>query len=262
MNIFYRQMTEPIDISSPDNARFKLWKSLLGSRGIKRHGKALVSGTKIVPELMRIRPEIVEGCLYCARAALPEPHFLTELPQFRLKNELFRELDVHGTGYPLLLVKIPDIPEFDPGSVHANLSLLIPFQDPVNVGAVIRSAAAFGIRSVVLLKEAAHPYHTKSIRAGGTAVFLVSYSSGPSIHDIHDLPFPVVALSSDGIPVGSFRFPGTCALLPGVEGPGMPDDIAPDYTVSVPIEPDIESLNAAVAVSIVLYEFRKKQTEE
>ena len=253
-------MTGPIDISSPDNSRFKLWKSLLGSRGIKRYGKALVSGSKIIPELMRILPEIVEGCLWCAQNTLPDSPLLSEIQQYRLKNSLFRELDVHGTGYPLLLVKIPDIPEFDPGSAHIDLSLLIPFQDPVNVGAVIRSAAAFGIRNVVLLKEAAHPYHTKSIRAGGTAVFLVSYSRGPSIYDMQELPFPVVALSTDGVPVSRFRFPDTCALLPGIEGPGIPEDITTDYTISVPIDPGIESLNAAVAVSIVLYEYRRRQT--
>ena len=74
--------------------------------------------------------------------------------------------------------------------------------------------------------------------------------------------FPVVALSSDGVPVSRFRFPGTCALLPGVEGPGMPGDIETDYTVSIPMAPDIESLNAAVAVSIVLYEYRRRQTEK
>ena len=253
-------MTGPIDISSPDNSRFKLWKSLLGSRGIKRYGKALVSGSKIIPELMNIHPEIVEGCLYCAQITLPDSLLLSEIQQYRLKDGLFRELDVHGTGYPLLLVNIPDIPEFDPDSAHAGLSLLIPFQDPVNVGAVIRSAVAFGIRNVVLLKEAAHPYHTKSIRAGGTTVFLVSYTSGPSIYGIQELPFPVVALSVDGVNVSRFRFPGTCALLPGIEGPGIPEDITPDFTVSVPIDPDVESLNAAVAVSIVLYEYRRMQT--
>lgn len=253
-------MTGHIDISSPENSRFKRWKSLLASRGIKRYGKALVSGSKIVPELMRIHPEIVEGCLFSERNVLTYPSFLSEIRQYRLTSDLFRKLDVYGTGYPLLLVKIPAMPAFDPDSPHVGLSLLIPFQDPVNVGAVIRSAVAFGIRNIVLLKEAAHPYHTKSIRAGGTAVFLVSYSSGPSIYDIQTLPFPVVALSTNGVPVSRFSFPDTCALLPGIEGPGIPDAISPDFTVSVPIDPDIESLNAAVAVSIVLYEYRRMQT--
>ncbi|MFC1573944.1 TrmH family RNA methyltransferase [Candidatus Latescibacterota bacterium] len=247
-----------MDISSPENSRFKCWKSLLGRRGIKRYGKALVSGSKIVLELMRIHPEIVDGCLFSERNILPLSSFLSETQKYRLTSDLFRELDVYGTGYPLLLVNIPAIHAFDPDSPHVGLSLLIPFQDPVNVGAVIRSAVAFGIRKIVLLKEAAHPYHPKSIRAGGTAVFLVSYSSGPSIHDIKQLPFPVVALSSDGIPVSRFTFPGTCALLPGIEGPGLPGDITPDYMVSVPIDPEIESLNAAVAVSIVLYEYQRR----
>ena len=62
-------------------------------------------------------------------------------------------------------------------------TLFIPFQDPENVGAVIRSAAAFGVARVVLLKEAAHPFHPRSSRAAGSALFQVPLYQGPSIRN-------------------------------------------------------------------------------
>lgn len=250
-------MPGPVDIVSSTNSRFKTWKTLLGSKGIKQHHLAIVSGSKLVHEIIRLKPGIVEGCLSTLKGE-PDPELVAGRPWFRLKNGLFRELDVHGTGYPLLLVKIPDIPDCDSRTFDNAMTLLIPFQDPGNVGAVIRSAAAFGMDKIVLLSEAALPFHPKSIRAGGTSVFQVAYRKGPSISRLDTVPVPIVGLSSDGVPVYDFTFPEHCALLPGLEGPGLPNSVNTDFTVSIPIEPHVESLNAAVAVSIALYEYRRK----
>jgi len=250
-------MSGPVDIVSSSNARFKTWKTLLGSRGIKQHNLALVSGSKLVREIIRLKPDSVRGCISTIKGE-PDPELVSGIPWFRLENSLFRELDVHGTGYPLLLVKIPDIPDCDSLTFGNAITLLIPFQDPVNVGAVIRSAAAFGMDMIVLLSEAALPFHPKSIRAGGTAVFQVLYRNGPSIDQLDTVPVPIVGLSTVGVPVSDFTFPERCALLPGLEGPGLPSGVTADFTVSIPIEPHVESLNAAVAVSIALYEYRRK----
>ena len=52
-------------------------------------------------------------------------------------------------------------------------------------------------------------------------------------------------------------FPPSFALLPGVEGPGLPDHIAKEHRVSIPMKPGVESLNAATATAIALYEWRR-----
>ena len=141
--------------------------------------------------------------------------------------------------------------------------LLVPFQDPVNVGAVVRSAAAFGVRNVVLLREAATPFHPKSIRAGGSTVFLALFHEGPSIRDIREtFPGPVVALSMDGEDIDRFEFPETFALLPGMEGQGLPEGIEFDHRVRIPMEPEVESLNAAAATAVALYEWKRRKKPE
>ncbi len=247
---------EVVEITSASNASFREWKTLLSGRGIRKNGLALVSGEKIISEVLSLKPEIVRAWIGAPRLADAPGSLMPEIPRYRLDRELFRELDVHGTDYPLLLVGIPPIRTLEAG-LSEGVMLLIPFQDPANVGAVIRSAAAFGVRTVVLLREAANPYHPKSIRAAGAAVFLTSFVEGPSISGLPDLPLPVVALSAEGEDLYDFPFPERFALLPGVEGPGLPEGIEPDFLIRIPMEADVESLNAAVATSIALYEWRR-----
>jgi tRNA G18 (ribose-2'-O)-methylase SpoU len=180
---------------------------------------------------------------------------------YRLESALFNELDTFGTDYPLLVVKVPEIPLYDSSIRTPPLLLLVPFQDPSNVGAVIRSAVAFDLTTIMLLDEAASPYHPKSIRASGGYVFAASFVRGPSIRSI-DIPgIPVIGLSSSGVPMSSFTFPEPCALLPGIEGPGLPD--APWLTekVAIPISPRVESLNAAVATAIALYAWHENRSK-
>ena len=180
------------------------------------------------------------------------------VPVFRLSNELFRELDIYGTKYPLLIVSVPEFENFNYTTFSDKILLLVPFQDPVNVGAVIRSAAAFGVRKIMLLEEASTPFHPKSIRASGTQVFNVDYIKGISVYKLSDFPMPIITLSSDGVNINEFEFPERFALLPGLEGPGLPDTVQSDFKVSIPMEPFVESLNATVATSIVLYEWKKR----
>jgi 16S rRNA (guanine(527)-N(7))-methyltransferase RsmG len=248
---------DAIAITSQSNPAFREWKSLLGGRGIRKAGLALVSGRKIIEEVIQLRPEMIRAWIRSPRQEEPPASFPEGIPTHVLSAELFRELDVHGTGYPLLLVGIEDFTPLSEGAPEEDVVLLIPFQDPANVGAAIRSAAAFGIRSVVLLREAAHPFHPKSIRAGGTAVFLTRYFEGPSIESVGvEMSLPVVALSPDGADIRSFRFPRRFALLPGREGPGLPEGMTPYAAVRIPMEPDIESLNAAASVAVALFAWR------
>ena len=248
-----------VDVSSSSNKSYKEWKALLTGRGIKRHGKALVSGPKVVSELFNLYPERIQGWITIPDGSPPPTEMSCNIPWYRLNKNLFRELDIHGTGHPLLVVKIPEPVPFREEDAAEKIILLIPFQDPSNIGAVIRSAAAFGVTTVVLLEEAAHPFHPKSIRAAGTSVFTVKCMKGPSIKRIEKIGRPVIALSTDGCDISTFGFPERFALLPGLEGPGLPEGLKADYTVSIPIEPPVESLNAAVATSIALYELGKKR---
>ncbi len=240
------------DLESPGNPTYKDLKKLLSARGIKKQNQALVSGARLVADILAGHRKRCLAWISKSEKQLP-PHSLPAgAAWYRLAPELFEALDVLGTGSPLLLVQTTEIGRWEPKQGLARgCTVLVPFQDPENVGAVIRSAVAFGAESVILLAESAHPFHPRAMRASGGAVMHANLMQGPSINDLTD-DLPVVALSMKGALISEFEFPKTFALLPGLEGPGLPEKFR-DRAVSVPISSRVESLNAASAAAVALY---------
>ena len=176
-----------------------------------------------------------------------------------LKKALFNELDLFNTKGPLLEVDLPEFGEWD-RTAGPGCTLLVPFQDPVNVGSAVRSAAGFGVKDVVMLEGAAHPFHPKSVRSSAGAVFAVRFMRGPALHDLPSVLGAggpeLIALDRGGRPLPGVTFPERFLLLPGIEGPGLPDELKA-RAVAIPLDDAIESLNAPVALSIALYEWRR-----
>jgi tRNA G18 (ribose-2'-O)-methylase SpoU len=171
---------------------------------------------------------------------------------------LLDELDVFGTHASLLLITLPEILPWSPEEgFDEGCSLLIPFQDPENVGAVIRSAAAFGVSQVILLAESAHPFHPKALRASGGAVLSVRLRQGPALGEL-PAHLPILALSAEGADLHQTAFPPAFGLLAGMEGPGLPEPWR-RRALRIPIRKEVESLNAAAAVSVALYEWRRRK---
>ncbi len=124
------------------------------------------------------------------------------------------------------------------------------------MGAVIRSAAAFGVSRVILLQEAAHPFLPRAIRAAGSDLLRVPLLEGPSIAELKIAGAPVVTLAAAGRDLRDCAWPAAFALIPGIEGPGLPEHLARENPVAIPMAPGVESLNAAVATGIALYAWR------
>jgi len=240
------------EVTSESNATFKHCHELLGGRGIRKQGRALLAGTRQVDEVLARHPGSVEAWLTDSAGPPPPAPGLTWV---RLADPLFRELDASGTHAPLLVVRVPAMPAWSDadGEWPEGCTLFVPFQDPENVGAVLRSAAAFGAARAVLLREAAHPFHPKSARAAGPALFQIPLLVGPSVRDLRSRSRPLIALATDGEDLAAGPFPPSFGLVPGVEGPGLPDHLRGGPRLRVPIDPGVESLNAATATAVALY---------
>lgn len=245
-------------IHSETNAEFKRFLKLTKARGVKKHGLTLFSGPKQVREVLKEFPDRCKGIIFAEHHVPFSEMVLDRIPGYRLNGALFRQLDLYDTGYPILLINVAPFPQWDETDRTPGCTLCVPFQDPANVGAVIRSAAAFGVTHAVFLKEAAHPFHHKSARVAGSALFRVPIFEGPSIQGLNGAEMPVITLSPRGRDVEDFEFPDRFCLVPGLEGPGLPDHFDRAAALSIPMAPGVESINAAMATGIILYLWRRK----
>jgi 16S rRNA (guanine527-N7)-methyltransferase len=245
------------EISSDSNSTFQRCLDLLTGQGIRKHGEALLSGPRICAEVVSRFPERVIAWLSRTDGPPPPGELI---PWLRLSTPLFRQLDVAGTHSPLLLVKVPEIRPWSEESAWPDgCTLFVPFQDPENVGAVIRSAAAFGVKRVVLLREAAHPFHPRSSRSAGPALFQVELMRGPSLGELRASAVPLIALDTTGPEVSEAPFPERFGLVVGAEGPGLSANLRAGARRRIAIDPSVESLNAAAAVAIALYVWARGQ---
>jgi len=250
------------EINSRHNHDFQAFLRILKGQGVKKQGLAFFSGPKQVREILAEFPEHCEGLIFSTKHKVPDSIPTRNLQTYSLSAELFREIDAFGTDHPVLIVRVLPFPLWDPDAPFTGCTLLIPFQDPSNVGAVIRSAAALGVTKLVVLKEAAHPFHYKSTRAGGSVLFRVPIFDGPSIQDLGRAASPIITLSAGGEDIRKFAFPESFCLLPGLEGPGLPPEVRNLKSLSIPMERGVESLNAALATGIALYEWQRRSQNE
>ena len=230
------------EISSESNAKFKELKSLHLGRNIKKLGRTLICGSKITGEIARNKPELIHASVYPdhERWFHREEEGLEFLgedlfnetdsppPVWVFKPELFRALDILNTGPPLLLADAPEIPAWDPAQWKAGCVMLLPLGDPENLGAALRTGAAFGVESVVLLPGAAHPFHPRAVRASAGACFEVKLFRGSSpgaiFQELQEADVPVLALDAEGEDIRELTVPEKFALLIGEEGRGLPEE--------------------------------------
>jgi len=237
-------------IQSSTNSKFQLWKSLLKSKGIREHGLFILSGEKVIQEYLsqpnlKTVSEIITNKMMSLQ---------NDVTTFELSVDLFKELDVIGTNYPLLIVEMPDISFVDQYTIPKGLEIVIPVGDPSNLGALIRSAVAFGVSKIYLTEESAHPFHPKAVKASSGSVMKAPlFFTGPLFEA--DLP-STWALDSTGKNLMDIQLPKDLRILVGEEGPGL-GNLRNVQRVCLPIQ-NVESLNATVAASLLMWEYRRQ----
>ncbi len=149
---------------------------------------------------------------------------------------------------------------------NERIVLLESVRDPSNIGAVIRSAAAMGINRLIISADCADIYHPRAVRASMGALF------NQPIDRVSDLSEVITVLASHGrrvfaaalddkaLTLGSFPLQkGDCVVI-GNEGHGLSEAVlaACTHSVIIPMSGRAESFNAAVAASLLMWEFSKQ----
>ena len=142
-----------------------------------------------------------------------------------------------------------------------HLVVLDNLQDPGNLGTIFRTAEAAGVTGILLSKDCVDVYNPKVIRSTMGAVFRM-----PFLY-VEDLPEKIKELQKEGIKTYAAHLRGEnaydeedyatgCAFLIGNEGNGLRDEVADcaDCLIRIPMEGEAESLNAAVAAAVLMFE--------
>ena len=249
-------------ITSRDNPKVKYACKLADSPGFRRsEGRFFAEGRKLCPELAR--GAALEQLFYTAAAAqkcpelagLPGQHFLVE-------EHVAQKLA--GVPAPQGVFGVFRTPQHTLDEVRrgGRYLALERVQDPGNVGTLIRSAAAFGFDGVILSEGCASPYAPKTLRASmGAAVRVPVIETGPlppALARLRQLGIRCLAAALEhSEPLGPVpaAHPGGVCVVVGSEGQGLEGDTI--AAVRIPMTDRVESLNAGIAGSILLWHFRE-----
>ena len=146
------------------------------------------------------------------------------------------------------------------------LVIVSGLQDPGNLGTILRSAEAFGSPGVLLGEGTVSPFNSKVVRGSAGSIFrlpVLRVKLAEVFPQLREKLVRLVATSSHkGVPLPDANLATPIAILMGGEGGGVSRDLLAraDEVVAIPHAPQVESLNAGVAASIVLYEIARKRT--
>ncbi|MEK6772886.1 MAG: RNA methyltransferase [Bdellovibrionota bacterium] len=251
-------------ISSSQNANFKFWKELKSAKSIRESQYFFLMGEKIIKEFLSWPEKNPSRKKFELTAEIfTESHpsvTSSEINKYELPNGLFKELDVIGTGFNLLLLKYTSFEKFNLNSAPQGLEVLSPLGDPGNMGALVRSALAFGVNKIILTKESCHPFHPRALKASAGASLLMDFAQTEESF----LKIPIQSydyfLDQDGKDIFTFAWPQKLRLWVGEEGPGISELSAknPQQILSIKTQ-GVESLNATVAASLAISQWSRNQ---
>ena len=246
-------------LTSRKSAVIRAFRDLARSSAAREEkGLFLCDGQKLLQEALRSGAS-VESVLWKENRAANLPPFPQEA---LLPADLFDYVSpMANSPGPLFSVRMPSAPD-----LHAvrRVLALEELQDPGNVGTVLRTADAFGVDLVVLLEGCADLYAPKTVRASMGAVFRqaavrMNAEAFVSFCREKNLPLWGAALTDTARDFRSVPL-DPAAVLIGSEGHGLSRELlrACDGEIIIPMSGEAESLNAAVAAAIVMWEMQRR----
>lgn len=243
-------------ITSLKNPKVAAWKALKDRKGRRESGCFLVEGRKMVEEALASAFD-VETVLVQEGMELPDG--LT-MPVYELPAHVLAA--VCDTKTPQGIAAVVRMKE--QSALGKHIVVLDGVQDPGNVGTIIRTADAAGLDGVLLSNQCADVFSPKVLRATMGSIFRMN------LRTTDDLPGELTKLREKGYSILSSQLDGTpfyerekvaerFALIIGNEGNGVSEQVQQTAThrVRLPMRGGAESLNAAIAAAIMMYELMR-----
>ena len=254
-----------LNISSKDNKIIKNISKLISkAKYRKEQGLFVVEGLRLCTDAIRSGAEI-ETFICTEDAMLKHPDSVSELEasaksSYIVTSNIFSVLSDTKTPQGVICVvkALDNKPQFD--KIINKYVLLQNMQDPSNLGAVLRSADALGFSGVILTKDCCDIYSPKVCRASMGAIFRVPFTICEDectfVTEFNKNGTSYAAVVRNGTSITEFNYDNTALICIGNEGNGLTDDLVKVCThpVTIPMKGNAESLNAAAAAGIIMWE--------
>ena len=244
-------------ITARKNPLLQQVKRLLSSRKERENtGLFVADGTKLLQEAIRWWPGLETVILSDGvDAEVPEGVRVIRVPE-----DVMASISPMETPQgALFLCRLPERAEFSP---KPGMLLLDGLQDPGNLGTILRTADALGV-PVALLEGCADPYSHKVVRASMGAVFRTpvvqtTWEKAQQACRADGIPVAVTALTDDAADIREADL-SSMAVVIGSEGRGVRPQVlsSADRALIIPMNPRCESLNAAVAATIAMWQMKR-----
>ena len=251
-------------ITSRENKIFKLAKLLKTAKGRQEKSMFMIEGIRSVSDA--IKKDVKLECVIVKDGTNID--FKTECNIYTLAPKLFGEIS--ETVSPQGIIALCHMKNDTLGSIlHMEKKCVVlceALQDPGNIGTIIRTAHAADCGGVVLTKGCCDMYNPKIVRATMSSMFSIPVVQGEESSSVIEYfknnGYKIVAgaLTSDAVDFYSADLSGKTLIIIGNEGNGVEENTLSlcDVVLKIPMRSDAESLNAAVAGSVMVYEHHRQ----
>jgi TrmH family RNA methyltransferase len=253
------------NITSPTNPLVKELRRAIGRGSLTSEGYCIAESFHLLEEARRTGceiPAVLMSESAFAKAGDPEVKRLLILP-----DVLFQTITTTESSQGIIALVRP--PEWEIADLFKGQSLVVVLdgiQDPGNAGAIVRAAEAFGATGVIFMKGTASPSNPKTLRASAGSLFRVPCVTGldgatvrAALQKERVVIYAAMPYTGSEHLAEDLDFNRRCAIIIGSEGHGIGAELI-DIAEPVAIPTGgVESLNAAVAAAVLLYETRRQR---
>ena len=247
-----------IKITDINDSNIQCFKSLKNKT--LDNNKIIAESEKVILKLLMSKIQIYK--LFTTKKSLNvlNPYLPANTDIFLAEQDLMKKIIGHNLHHGVFaLAKKPE--DFVLDDIEGNVVVLNGLTSPENVGSIIRSMAAFKVKYLIFGHKTVSPYTRRAIRVSMGNVFFIKTLQSNSLEqttkDLKSKKYTIISTANldRSININNYNFSEKNCLIIGSEGDGIDQNILnnSDITLKIPIDGNVQALNASNAVSIFLY---------
>lgn len=241
-----------MNIESINNSRVKSWIKLKEKKYRDQTSTFLIEGDHLLKEALKMG--LVQEII-----ALDDSFLVDGIPYYIVSDAIMKKI----TNQVSISRVVAVVRKMESKEITGNVCILDNIQDPGNLGSIIRSAVAFNIETIILSNDTVDLYNDKVIRASEGMIFNLNFVKGylkELISKLKNQGYKIYGTNvNNGELLKKLDFSQKTGIIMGNEGQGMKKELEEycDNMINIPISNECESLNVAVAASVIFYEINR-----